>query len=310
MRATRELVLNQVSCKSPDRYTAVDWLKDLTVGMAQLVNKGIAGRSLRSSLPVSEISCSDGYTLFDAIQDLRSAGARDSFVFLMRMSSKCPLMNEVGYNTQNRFLACESIDVPTTDGEPLVLCAITDWISVSFPSNETWASDQFVVSFNELLPNETYEVVSETIDNISQSEHATSIYDRHHSLILEVLDPMELWERRETVFPNLIFGPDVVVPLENVRPTVRRLSELNKSAEEWRCLSSASPRWACKVTPESESVRKNTKLFEHRRFRSTNGKRELFEWHARVGNGIRIHLRFDANSREVEVGYIGQHLPL
>lgn len=36
----------------------------------------------------------------------------------------------------------------------------------------------------------------------------------------------------------------------------------------------------------------------------------IFEWHARFGSGGRIHLRFDASIREVEIGYVGRHLPL
>ena len=46
-----------------------------------------------------------------------------------------------------------------------------------------------------------------------------------------------------------------------------------------------------------------------RRFRSQRGQRETFEWHARFGGSGRIHLRFDAVAREVEVGYIGPKLP-
>ena len=51
-------------------------------------------------------------------------------------------------------------------------------------------------------------------------------------------------------------------------------------------------------------------LREARRFRSVKGTRVIFEWHARFGSGGRIHLRFDAGVREVEVGYVGDHLPL
>ena len=51
-------------------------------------------------------------------------------------------------------------------------------------------------------------------------------------------------------------------------------------------------------------------LREARRFRSSRGTRELFEWHARFGGNGRIHLRIDSTTREIEVGYIGHHLPL
>jgi hypothetical protein len=43
---------------------------------------------------------------------------------------------------------------------------------------------------------------------------------------------------------------------------------------------------------------------------SSQGTQKLFEWHARFGSSGRIHLRFDPSSYEVEIGYIGPHLPL
>ncbi len=198
---------------------------------------------------------------------------------------------------------------PPEDGEPLVLCAITDWIAVGFPSDPVWDSDRLAVSFSELLLDESIEETSETIDNLARSVHARLICERHRAAFL-LQSPSALWEQREKAFPNLVFGPDVEMPSEFFGPIVRRLTDLDKSAAEWRDVGGASPRWPCKVTPESERVRNNEKLLDARRFRSRRGTRELFEWHARLGSGVRIHLRFDADSREIEIGYIGPHLPL
>ena len=119
-----------------------------------------------------------------------------------------------------------------------------------------------------------------------------------------------MWEHREERFPNLIFGPDVTIPPEFFLPIVKRLGELDKAAAEWRRVGGAIPRWPCKVTPESKELKKDKKLLDARRFRSQSGLRELFEWHARLGSGLRIHLRFDSSSQEIEIGYIGPHLPL
>ena len=58
------------------------------------------------------------------------------------------------------------------------------------------------------------------------------------------------------------------------------------------------------------SSKRSKDVVAERRFRSHLGVRELFEWHARFGNSGRIHLRWDPKSREVEIGYIGNHLPL
>lgn len=91
---------------------------------------------------------------------------------------------------------------------------------------------------------------------------------------------------------------------------VNRLGELDETAAAW--VGGDAPPWRCKVTPESESLRqyKKGKLLDLRRFRAAGGERVLFEWHARFGSGARIHLRFDARARGIEIGYVGVHLPL
>lgn len=154
------------------------------------------------------------------------------------------------------------------------------------------------------------EETSETIDNLSRSARARSIYERHRAAFLQFQNPSALWEQRQQAFSDLIFGPDVTIPPEFSQSIVRRLTELNRSAAEWRNGRGSIPPWTCRVAPESDSVKKNRHLLDARRFGSRRGTRELFEWHARVGSGLRIHLRFDADSREIEIGYIGPHLPL
>ena len=306
----REMVLNHASLTPPDPRTAVGWLKDIATGMAQLVNERVAQSNLRTCRPVFEIGCLLDYSLFDAYQDLREDGARDEYGFLMRLSAKCPLLSEVELDVKDRFLACEAKELPPEDGEPLVLCAITDWIAVGFPSDPVWDSDHLMVSFTELLPDESLEETSETIDNLTRSVHARLICERHRAALLRFQSPSALRGRREEVFPNLVFGPDVELPSEFFWSIVRRLTDLDKSAAEWPNVGGTLPPWTCKVTPESDRVRNNRRLLDARRFRSRHGTRELFEWHARLGSGVRIHLRFDAASQEIEIGYIGPHLPL
>ena len=119
------------------------------------------------------------------------------------------------------------------------------------------------------------------------------------------------------MFPHLIFGQDVEDHLAELNagwlPTlVNRLTELDETAAEWVAVGGDAPPWKCKVTPESQSVRdyKRGKLLEARTFLAAGGERVLFEWHARFGSGARIHLRFDASAREIEIGYAGVHLPV
>ena len=301
------MVLNHASFRAPDHHTALCWLKDVANGMAQL--QTIAQPSLRMHLPIHEIRIAPDLSLFDAYIALRKTGARDESVFLMRLSAKYPLESDIESNVRDRFLACEGHQIPSDDWKPLVLCVITNWIAIGLPSVPDWDKDQLTIDFDELLPDGSIEETSETIDNLSRSEHASSICERHRARFLDQ-NPFAIWEKKHEAFPNLFFGPDVKPPPEFLGNTVRRLAELDNAAAEWRNIGGPVPPWTCKVTPESQSVRNNPTLLNERRFRSRHGTWELFEWHARLGSKFRIHLLFDAGSREIEIGYIGPHLPL
>lgn len=312
----REMILNHASLLAPgsDRHSISTWLKDVAVGMRHLVSEGVVRASLRTAKSPSDTRCLADYTYFDACLDLRRSNHREESLFLMRMAAKYPLLGDVGKEVRDRFLGCQELKLADGDGEPLVLCAIDDGIAVGFPSAPTWDSDRLTVDFEELLSDDTIEQASEEIDQLTRSSHACGICDRHRDRIRVPNDPKTLWEKRGDLFPGLIFGPGVQ---ENLRTCVTRLStiagkllDLDRSAQGWRDAGGPAPSWRTKVTPESDRVRSSPKLLAARRFRSHLGISELFEWHARFGNSGRIHLRFDPKSRDVEVGYIGNHLPL
>jgi len=280
-----------------------------------LVRDSVVQKILRMSQPLHETYCLADWSLFDAYQELRQRGAREEYLFLMRLGAKLPLLSDAGEDVADRFRACEAKTLPWRDGEPLVFCAITDGIAVGFPSDPVWDRNQIAIDFDELLPDDSFQETTETIDNLSRSAHAQPICERHRTDLRQFNDVSALWRNRGEAFPNLLFGPDVARQLQAVgagliSPVVKRLASLDESAGEWSVTGGATPRWKCNVTPESDSVMSNATLREARRFRSQHGTRELFEWHARFGSGGRIHFRFVSHTREVEIGYIGQHLPL
>ena len=284
--------------------------------MRRLVEAEVVLKSLRTAHAVYNTQCLRGYSLFDAYLTLQSGGFREEFRLLMGLTDKQPLLMEVGPDVKDRFLACEEQTLPAGDGEPLVFCAITDAIAVGFPSAPEWDRDRVTVHFDELLPDETLEPTSEEIDQLTRSAHAAPICDRHRARVrLGVAsDPIALWNNRGAAFPNLVFGPGVQGDLGKfahlLSTIVGKLAALDASARDWLDRGGPAPIWNTKVTSESRAVMTNPALREARRFRSHLGTREIFEWHARFGDHGRIHLRFDAESREVEIGYIGRHLPL
>ena len=163
----REMILNHASLVSPDRQTVIDWLRDAAVGMSILVRERVTERSLRMRKAPCEVACLSGWSLYDAYEELRRSGARDEYGFLVRLSSKVPLLNDMAPEVVDRFYGCQAKTLPNPDGEPLVLCAITDSISVGFPSEPAWDRDQLTVEFGELLPDSGIGHASESIDNLT-----------------------------------------------------------------------------------------------------------------------------------------------
>ena len=313
------MVLNHASFAAPNRHIAVEWLREVTTGMTQLAQQRIAESSLRMCRPHAEIYCMPDLSLFDALQEMLKFGAREEYILFSRLSSKIPLLLDVGSNVRDRFRSCEAKTLPPPDGDPLVLAAITNGISVGFPSEPLWDKHQILVVFDEMLPDETIQEASEIVDNLTRSAHVQPIGDRHRDRIRDGLrefrDGAALWRNRQEAFPNLAFGPDVENHLAKLDPgllgtIVNKLSSLDESGAKWRELRGAIPSWRSKVTDESESVKNNDTLREARRFRSQDGSRQLFTWHARYGSSGRIHLRFEPHFYELEIGYIGPHLPL
>lgn len=308
----RQMVLNHASVHAPNvkRQTVLDWLLDIAKGVAELIRGRVVEPTWRTRRPLEEIFCLANYSLADALWELTGRD-REASRHLLRLATKTPLWAEAGAEVQDRFHACEHQSLSTDQGEPLVLCAIAGWIAVGFPSSSKWDRDRLSVEFNELLPDESWNLASEDIDNLTRSTHAGAIRERHQERLARGSAPHSLWENREQAFPNLPLGPDVEQNLKdqasNFTAIVGKLISLDRAAAAWKAEGGPAPAWPIKVTDEANLT---PQLRERRRFRSHNGTHPLFTWHARFGGSGRIHLRFDAATREVEIGYIGPHLPL
>ena len=315
----REMVLNHASLEAPTQDIAADWLKNLILGLSQLVGAGVASATLRARYFPHEVLCLPERTLFDISLYLLQKGAHEEFRFFNTLNSKVPLLNDPDPQAKARFLGCQHKTMSDQDGEPLLYCAIAGSVAVGFPSSQEWDLDLLTVAFDELMPNGTSEEWSEDIDNVARKQHAETIVERHrHEVREQILNSGNgnaIWNSKETAFPHLFFGRDVESHLSEINhgelgTLIRRLASLDEASAAWPLERAEAPPWNSKVTDENQSVKTNPRLREARRFRSNQGNQELFYWHARFGSHRRIHLRFDRTTFAVEIGYIGNHLPL
>ena len=313
----REMVLNHASIVAFNKHEIFDWLDDIATGIAKLRSNCIVSDVLRTARQFHEISCLPNLTLQQALHELtKQPTSRDRSIFLLRLATYSPLIENLDFELIDRFHSVES-EVPhidAKDGEPLVLCAITNSVSLGFPSNG-WDSSTLTVQFQELLDNGEFSSTEEVIDNIARTTHAIVLVHRHTQYNLSGIENWkDFWDKRSSVYPDLMFGKDVESQLDQIPPDLletvaEKVWKINESAQKWKLEKTKEPIWSTKVTPERRELMKNKKLRNARIFKSSDDKFKLYEWHARYGNNGRIHLRFDRSSWSIEIGYIGRHLP-
>ena len=320
----RDLVLNHMSLTAPDRRSAIEWICDLIEGISGLGKfQVVSGRLIRYSTdaPVNlwYFQCDDGSRVDNVIHVLRSTGRMEVARRLQQLDNKS-LIEEQDPDIVEKFEACdadgcESVLLTPDEGAPLLLCALTNGIAVSFPSQEHWKRDVLSVRYIEdvLLEDGNFTEYSESVDNLSQSANAQAILDRHRESVRDCSGPRDLWLRRGEMFPHLTFGPDVEQQLRSIDnrtlgTVINRVTALDKTVAEWRDRGSSAPKWGSLVTRESDSVMNESKWRNARTFRTSKGGTAVFEWHARYGSG-RIHLIFNQPTRSLEIGYIGTKLP-
>ena len=241
--------------------------------MSILTKNNVVDSALRASVPPEEVWCLSNYSFRDAIYSLK-ATARDASAFLLRLTTKVPLFVELDAATKDQFLTCETSDLSPDDGEPLLLCAILGWITVSFPSKPDWERDTLTVRFRELLPEDEWREAHEEIDNLACTEHARHICDRNRARSLNGLTPVQQWDRRDEAFPHLLFGLDVENTARNsdqLMAIIRRLQRLDNSVTAWQKIGVPIPPWSSDVTRESESTMNHPTLRSTRVFRSRDG---------------------------------------
>ncbi len=302
----REMVLNHASLQAPSRPTAIAWLKDLMDGMSELLDNGVAQATLRVSWSEYETTCLAKLWGDPDIRALRRGRAREDHMRIMGLFDRSLSLGDVGQSIKGcevRAVGGKTKMLSPQDSVPLKFCADTNAIAVGFPSG-IWDCDQITVN------GETPKI----IDNLTRSSHARAICERHRTALPQPKNFAELWETRGDRFPCLKFGLDVKRHLARLdtavlQTVIKRLESLDKSAREWRVTGGAIS-WQCEVTNESKTVRKSKKKWRPKRtFRSHDGTWEDFLLHTQFGN-FRIHLRIEPSTYEVEVGYIGPHLPI
>ena len=204
----RQLVLNHASIVDSDPDHASEWLKDMALGMRELIDAGVS--SLNQGLRMSDKGCAAYYSMLYGDPDARTkTDTREEIEFLAGLAAIVPLLRDKDDDLKDRFSRCEEKSLPPEDGNPLLYCVFTEGVAVGFPSDRIWDCDEVTVMFDELLPEDAIEESSEIIDNLTRSTHAKLIHERHMAAQRQLTSPDAFWNAREEAFRNVAFIPEV-----------------------------------------------------------------------------------------------------
>lgn len=312
----REMIFNEASLASSTWTVglAKTALVDVANGMIALIQKMGLGQRLRMQHETTEVNVVDNETLYSLLVTLvQDPKTKAEARFWMGLATKTPLLRDLPADIKDRFLGCEPAMPDMSNADALVLCAIQSAIAISLPTDAAWGRDQLKIHFKEILLDGSEEDVCEIIDNLAGTKQADEIIARYKAQAFHQLTSATFWEKRAEIFPSLLFGLDVERQIANIGANqfatiMGCLHDLNISAKNWT--KDAKLEWTRKVTAESKSVMDQSKLVDARKFKNRHDVTQLYEWHARYGSSGRIHLFADLENYTIEIGYIGQHLPL
>ncbi len=182
----------------------------------------------------------------------------------------------------------------------------------------SWLSDSMWTK--EYIEGEYYNIEAQEsivrVQNCSDKSHIDRIVlaqKRKSKLIIS--SGKELWEKREELFPNLIFCDSVKKQLEEARVSlhiqtvINRLQILEDYFSTYKGIfNKDNLGYGCRY--ESETVQHNEKMREQRKFKTPFGIEEYFYWHISFNGNYpgRIHFLPDPEHKKGIVGYVGIHL--
>ena len=259
---------------------------------------------------IYQTSLAEDYTLVQWSYDEQVD--RDLRSFFLKISTKVNFEQDVSDAVKEQFYLSD-FHFEQRQAGGLGLAYLLDTTAVSLPSEEYWLQTHIRIRRTWLENQGTEREEDVEVLNLSEMAHVQVISDEMTGRAQGALkkQPVTLAERKVDCFPHLTFGLDVdtqiaELSVEILRMAIAKLIVLDAAVRNWRRDGTAEP-VLTKVHAESEAT--TQRYGNEREFRSASGEKKGFNLHAMMGSGYRVHFRIDKEHKNLEIGYIGEHLP-
>ncbi len=204
-------------------------------------------------------------------------------------------------------------------GKGLLAAIITDSLAISFLTYSVWDTIEIQSHLHWIDHDAQFQDKPVSVRHFATRDH----FNKHISWLQQnriqsLNNGNDLWNRRNQLFPELIFCGETENQLtkqgisKSLSIIIDKLGELNKISQEWKEIDgdilSIVDHYALNISDESE---RTMDLYgSQRRFSFPDGTKDYFRLHIKLSSGQRIHIFPDKNKRVIYVGYIGKHLDL
>lgn len=190
-------------------------------------------------------------------------------------------------------------------------------ILLSFPTNDFWLKDLISGKYRFLDEDGQISESTETLKNIFSNMPKENIISNYtKDLSYGITSGQDLWDKREQLYPNLVFCQNVKDQLiddsekHHIFAVMKKLDRFQQYFSN--CDNLYSPKeLGLSARTESESVKTDPELKGLRRFRLPDGNEEYFfdhvSFNGKYSDG-RIHFLPDNTNNKCYIGYIGRHL--
>lgn len=262
------------------------------------------------------IKLSQNYTIYQWRED-KSVDEEVKRLF-RSFINKATTIDEMDFKENRLDLEISELKYEDKNGIGCLIAYETDNLVISFLSQDYWSKEIIEGKYFSLRDNFEYnEPQKVCVQNVSNEENIRIFETNNNHLNFqehfEIVSGRDLWDKRETLFPNLIFCENIKSQLTNdtqhfhIAQIFNKLFILDRYFEKYdgNFDKDAIPN----TTPESQLTL--TQYKQEHKFRTPDGKELIFSWHVRFTGNYdgRIFFYPDNSCNKCYIGHIGRKLP-
>jgi hypothetical protein len=309
-----DMVLNELSLRSPvqDMYMARQQMSNL-LSMMRMATKSGVNRVLRTHENFYAEQLAPGYSIANWRND--ADVDREERRYFRSLTTKAPYWSDLQEPGIKDNFDLSEFRHRSVRADGLGFAYLIEALAVSLCSGEQWDVAHLELEASYLGGDTNVSTEQVTVVHASRVDHVLEhtiwIDDR---LRTSVRDGVDLWARRDSLFPSLQFCDAVGDQLQSLtagnpllRSVVRRCFEFENYCRVWETGPFEAQQLPSKTSPESQATLQQ--FSRERTFLCPDGQERLFSWHVRLTPGAwRIHFFPVSETRTILIGYVGPHL--